>query len=155
MYDIGEIRMENVVPGVVANAFNPSTWEAEAEAGGFLSSRPAWSTKWVPGQPGLHRETMSRKNQNQKNQKPKEWKISLKVTKKTSLCGVGNTTPEASNRPLACCLRRTTFGWSLVNILFPCPCEQSQGTETRMQVLGVLDSVLAKRFLDRGCWRQV
>jgi hypothetical protein len=28
---------------VVANAFNPSTWEAEA--GGFLSSRPAWSTK--------------------------------------------------------------------------------------------------------------
>jgi hypothetical protein len=28
---------------VVAYAFNPSTWEAEA--GGFLSSRPAWSTK--------------------------------------------------------------------------------------------------------------
>jgi hypothetical protein len=30
-------------PGVVAHAYNPSTWEAEA--GGFLSSRPAWSTK--------------------------------------------------------------------------------------------------------------
>jgi hypothetical protein len=29
--------------GVVAHAFNPSTWEAEA--GGFLSSRPAWSTE--------------------------------------------------------------------------------------------------------------
>jgi hypothetical protein len=29
-------------PGVVAHAFNPST---EAEAGRFLSSRPAWSTK--------------------------------------------------------------------------------------------------------------
>jgi hypothetical protein len=28
-------------PGVVA-AFNPSTWEVEA--GGFLSSRPAWAT---------------------------------------------------------------------------------------------------------------
>jgi hypothetical protein len=28
---------------VVAHAFNPSTWEAEE--GGFLSSRPAWSTK--------------------------------------------------------------------------------------------------------------
>jgi hypothetical protein len=28
---------------VVAHAFNPSTWEAEV--GGFLSSRPAWSTE--------------------------------------------------------------------------------------------------------------
>jgi hypothetical protein len=39
-YQLTEIRNE---PGVVAHAFNPSTWEAEA--GGFLSSRPAWSTK--------------------------------------------------------------------------------------------------------------
>jgi hypothetical protein len=30
-------------PGMVAHAFNPSTWEAKA--GGFLSSRPAWSKK--------------------------------------------------------------------------------------------------------------
>jgi hypothetical protein len=30
-------------PGVVVHAFNPST--LEAEAGGFLSSRPAWSIK--------------------------------------------------------------------------------------------------------------
>jgi hypothetical protein len=48
----------------VAHAFNPSTWEAEAD--GFLSSRPAWSTEWVPGQPGLHRETLSRKNKRKK-----------------------------------------------------------------------------------------
>jgi hypothetical protein len=48
-------------PGVVA--FNPST--REAEAGGFLSSRPSWSTKWVPGQPGLHRETLSWKTNKQ------------------------------------------------------------------------------------------
>ena len=46
---------------VAVHAFNPSTWEAEA--GRFLSSRPAWSTKWVPGQPGLHREILSQKNQ--------------------------------------------------------------------------------------------
>jgi hypothetical protein len=31
------------VPGVVVLAFNPST--REAEAGGFLSSRPPWSTE--------------------------------------------------------------------------------------------------------------
>jgi hypothetical protein len=30
-------------PGVVVHAFNPST--REAEAGGFLSLRSAWSTK--------------------------------------------------------------------------------------------------------------
>jgi hypothetical protein len=29
--------------GIVVHTFNPST--GEAEAGGFLSSRPAWSTK--------------------------------------------------------------------------------------------------------------
>jgi hypothetical protein len=44
---------------VVAHTFNPSPWEAEA--GGFLSSRPAWSTKWVPGKPGLYRVTLSPK----------------------------------------------------------------------------------------------
>jgi hypothetical protein len=49
--------------GMVAHAFNPST--REAEAGGFLSSRPAWSTKWVPGQE-LYRETLSRKTKKKK-----------------------------------------------------------------------------------------
>jgi hypothetical protein len=34
---------EKLSQAVVAHACNPSTWEAEA--GGFLSSRPAWSTK--------------------------------------------------------------------------------------------------------------
>ena len=33
---------------MVAHAFNPSTWEAEAD--GSLSLRPAWSTEQVPGQ---------------------------------------------------------------------------------------------------------
>jgi hypothetical protein len=36
-------KKKNKQPGEVAYAFNPST--PEAEAGGFLSSRPAWSTK--------------------------------------------------------------------------------------------------------------
>ena len=54
----------------VAHAFNPST--REAEAGSFMSSRPAWSTNWVPGQPGLHRETLSQKNKKQKKKKKKK-----------------------------------------------------------------------------------
>jgi hypothetical protein len=44
----------------VVHTFNPSTWKAEA--GGFL--RSAWSTEWVPAQPGLHRETLSWKTKN-------------------------------------------------------------------------------------------
>jgi hypothetical protein len=55
---------------VVAHTFNPSQ---EAEAGGFLSSRPAWSTKWVPGQPGLHRETLSREKKKKKKKKIVIW----------------------------------------------------------------------------------
>jgi hypothetical protein len=39
---------------VVVHAFNPRT--QEAEAGGSLSLRPAWSTEWVQGQ---HRGIMS------------------------------------------------------------------------------------------------
>jgi hypothetical protein len=39
-----EDPIENMgTPGVVVHVFNPST--REAEAGGFLSSSPAWSTK--------------------------------------------------------------------------------------------------------------
>ena len=39
-----EVRRGHLSWAVVAHAFNPSTWEAEA--GGFLSSRPAWSTEF-------------------------------------------------------------------------------------------------------------
>jgi hypothetical protein len=62
-----EKRREEKRRAVVAHAFNFST--RGAEAGGSLSSRPAWSTEWVPGQPGLHRETLSRKNKNKTKQK--------------------------------------------------------------------------------------
>jgi hypothetical protein len=51
---------------VVAHIFNPSTWEAEA--GRFLSLRPAWSTEHVPSQPGLHRETLSQKKKKTKKE---------------------------------------------------------------------------------------
>jgi hypothetical protein len=49
---------------VVAHAVNPSTWEAEA--GGFLSLRPAWSTEQVPGQPGLQRNPVLKNKQTKK-----------------------------------------------------------------------------------------
>jgi major histocompatibility complex class I len=39
----GPYRKRFLEQGVVAHAFNPSTWEAEA--GEFLSSRPTWSTE--------------------------------------------------------------------------------------------------------------
>jgi hypothetical protein len=53
------IKNLQIEPGLVVHTFNPSTWEAEA--GGFLSLRPAWSTERVSGQPGLYREILSRK----------------------------------------------------------------------------------------------
>ena len=39
------------------SCLNPSTWGIEA--GGWLGSRPAWSTEWIPVQTGLHRETLN------------------------------------------------------------------------------------------------
>jgi hypothetical protein len=60
---------------VVAHAFNPSTWEAEA--GRFLSSRPAWSAERVPGQPELpvskkqNKTKQKDKNNNNNNKKQK------------------------------------------------------------------------------------
>jgi hypothetical protein len=52
-------------PGNGGATFSPSTWEVEA--GRFMSSRPAWSTERVPGQPRQHRETLSQKKYKQTN----------------------------------------------------------------------------------------
>jgi hypothetical protein len=67
---------------MVAHAFNPSTWEAEA--GGFLSSRPSWSTKWVPGQPGVQRNPVSKKQTNKKQQQQKTNKQQKKQKQKNN-----------------------------------------------------------------------
>jgi hypothetical protein len=66
---------------VVAHTINPGTWEAEA--GEILSSWPAWSTERAPGQPGLHRETLSRKTNKQTNKQNKNKKRKRKERKKT------------------------------------------------------------------------
>ena len=60
---------------VVAHACNSSTWEAEA--GRFPSSRPAWSTEWVPGQTGLHRKTLFRKTKQNKTKQKKKRKRNI------------------------------------------------------------------------------
>jgi hypothetical protein len=76
---------------VVAHTFNHSTWEAEA--GGFLSLRPAWSTKWVPGQPGLYRETLSQKT----NTSPPKRKGLVFVLDKGQTGPMWHVSLEASN----------------------------------------------------------
>jgi hypothetical protein len=50
---------------MVANAFNPKT--QEAEAGGFLSLRSAWSTKRISGQQGyIEKPCLSKEENNTK-----------------------------------------------------------------------------------------
>jgi hypothetical protein len=61
--------INNSLKEIMAHAFNPSTWEAEADR--FLGWRTAWSKESVLGQPGLHRETLSRKPKKEKKKKRK------------------------------------------------------------------------------------
>jgi hypothetical protein len=82
------LKKEKEKPGVVAHAFNPST--REAEAGGFLSSRPAWSTKWVPGQPGLHRETLSRKTKKKEKEEGRRQRMKEGQANKCMKCDSWN-----------------------------------------------------------------
>jgi hypothetical protein len=86
-----KIKNRQMEPGVVAHAFNPSTWEAEA--GGFLSSRSAWSTKWVPGHPGLYRETLSQKTKQTK--KIDKWDL----IKSQSFCKAKETVNKTKQQP--------------------------------------------------------
>jgi hypothetical protein len=55
----------------------------EAEAGVSLSSQPAWSTEQVPGQPGIHRETLSREEK--KKEKQNKTIVIIKINIKEDL----------------------------------------------------------------------
>ena len=70
----------------MVHAFNPGLGrQRQAEfSGRILSSRPAWTPKWVPGQPGLYRETLSWKTKNKQTKntnktKPKHLYLSKVV----------------------------------------------------------------------------
>jgi hypothetical protein len=67
---------------MLAYSFNHSTWETEA--GGFLHLKTGWSTKGVAGQPGLHRETLSKTKQQQIQIKQTIKQNPEKVTKETN-----------------------------------------------------------------------
>jgi hypothetical protein len=63
---------------VVAHTFNPSTWEAEA--GGFLSSRPAWSTSEFQDSQGYSEKSCLEKTKKKKKQKNKKKKTQENYT---------------------------------------------------------------------------
>jgi hypothetical protein len=56
-------------PATVQLSFSPST--REAEAGGFVSSRPAWSTEWVLGQ-SKQRNIVSKKPKRKERERERE-----------------------------------------------------------------------------------
>ena len=53
----------------MGHTFRPST--EEAESGGSLSLRPAWSTERVLGHPWLHRKTLSQEKKGQQKKQNK------------------------------------------------------------------------------------
>lgn len=57
------------MPGIVVHAFNAMHLGLMAEAGGCLSLRPTWPTQQVPGQPVVHRETLSQEQHNKQKTK--------------------------------------------------------------------------------------
>jgi hypothetical protein len=89
----------NMKPDMVAHAFNPST--RKAEAGRLMSSRPAWSTKLVPEQSGLYRDTLSQKKTKQnktKQNKTKQYKTKQKESNTFNMkgcCILSNTCSES------------------------------------------------------------
>jgi hypothetical protein len=52
---------------VVVHTFNSSTWEAEG--GGFLSSRPAWSTEFPDSQDYTEKPCLKQTNKKEKEKK--------------------------------------------------------------------------------------
>ena len=87
---------DSVLPSMVAHAFNPSTWEADA--GRFLSLRPAWSTKEFQDSQG-YTETLSQKKKKKKKQHLLLQKMGVRFPEPG--CGVWlTTTCNSSSREI-------------------------------------------------------
>jgi hypothetical protein len=110
---------------------------------GFLSSRPAWSTEWVPGQPGLYRETLSRKNKTkQTNKQTNKQKDSVnKLTTPSNMGGVQRP-PWSENVMLesSCC-----------HLQHPLPPQMLRGTHWETPVSLWLRDFSVPGFLAWGC----
>jgi hypothetical protein len=98
---------KDVELGVVAHALNHST----QEAGRFLSSRPAWSTKWVPSRTAraIQRNPVSKTNKQTNKQKQNKTKQNKTKQKDVENCeslltvGVVKATVEISTTNIWFC----------------------------------------------------
>jgi hypothetical protein len=111
-----------VQAGHGGTCLNPST--RESEAGGFLNSRPAWSTKWVSGQPGLHRETLFRKTKtNKQTNKTQSNKQTKWVHIMHIVLGLGYLTKDGILKfyPLTCKIQDVLVfnSWIVFNCVVP------------------------------------
>jgi invasion protein IalB len=86
---------------VVAHAFNHSTWEAEA--GGFLSSRPAWSTECQDSQGYTEKPCLEKTKQNKKN--PNKQKSAYTLKRKEKKCQTFDFLVIVEGYPFAMLLR--------------------------------------------------
>jgi hypothetical protein len=95
----------------VAHAFNPSTWEAEA--GGFLSSRPARATQRNPVLRNKQTNKQTKQNKKQKTKHPpktKQTKTQKEPTNQTKKNPSKNKTKQKTNPPpINCILLHYTF----------------------------------------------
>jgi hypothetical protein len=94
----------------------------EAKAGRFPSLGPAWSTEWVPGQPGLYRETLSQNKPNQPTKQTKSQNVgemAQRLRALTALLKVMSSNPfshgfQSSEKWFSHCLVSTyldTMNW--------------------------------------------
>ena len=79
----------------MAHAFNPSTWKAEA--GGFLSSRPAWSTEFQDSQCYTEKPCLEKPKKKEKNLLP-----FYMCSHRSMPCSALNKEPSCSNWELFC-----------------------------------------------------